>query len=370
VGDVAATHDLRVTTPEAAALGEDLTLRAELGGPGWQAPVAATVALPAGDAPGERWLPFVIASGGQTNVWGLARARVGEAVRLTRALEFTASNRLTAVVANVSTGRACVISAATATVAGLPSIAPLTNLALPPGASQRLEFAVAGVAPFAIYTTRVAVALSDGRAPQARRLTGYHPLTRRTVRVDGALNDWDGVPALNLATARFRKLRADWQGPEDLSGTLRICADATNFYLAAEIRDNVFCQTYAGWDAWKGDNLQLGLSPLTPWDSREAGDQRQEIGLSLTAHGPECYRSAGDGEKGVLTNVTLVARRAGGATIYECAIPWRELPGMGPARSVFGFGLFVNDNDGDGRRGYLEWGDIKNVGDMRALRWE
>ena len=102
----------------------------------------------------------------------------------------------------------------------------------------------------------------------------------------------------------------------------------------------------------------------------EQGDQRQEIGLSLTAHGPECYRSAGAGAKGVLTNVTLVVRREGLETIYECAIPWADLPGLGPDKKTFGFGLFVNDNDGDGRRGYKEWGSIKSVGDMQALLQE
>ena len=49
--------------------------------------------------------------------------------------------------------------------------------------------------------------------------------------------------------------------------------------------------------------------------------------------------------------------RSGNNTIYELAIPWSELlkdqavePGL-----VVGFSLLVNDNDGTGRRGWIEY---------------
>jgi len=381
-GTVTVARGLDVVVRPAVALGEGIAVTLDgsggaLTGGAYALDVAgvcttqsqarAVAMVPAGQERGERWLPFCISRNGETNVWGLARTRVTDPVRLLRSLEFPASNRLVAVVENTSTGRACTIQSAVATIAGLGPIAPLGGVEVPPGTSRRLEFTVTGLVPFTVYTAQVAVTTMDGIALTVKRQAGHHPLARRTIAVDGSLADWDGVPAFDLAPAPYRKIKAAWDGTNDLSGSVQLCSDATHLYLAAHVHDNIFSQTYSGWDAWKGDNLQLGLSPLAPWDSAEGGDQRQEIGLSLTAHGPECYRSAGAGTKGVLTNVTLVVRREGLETIYECAIPWTELPGLGPDRKTFGFGLFVNDNDGDGRRGYKEWGSIKSVGDMQAL---
>lgn len=384
-GAVAVTRGMAVDVRPAVALGEGIAFAIDGRGGAlaqgsytlevagaWtrQHQPRASVIVPSGAERGERWLPYCISREGATNAWGLARTVVTDPVRLQRSLEFTASNRLVAVVENTSTGRACTIRLAEVTVSGLRSGAPLSGLVVPPASSRRLEFDIAGLVPFTIHTAQVTVVTQDGARLEVKRLTGYHPLQHRTITVDGALGDWDGVPALDLAPAPYRKIKAAWEGTNDLSGSVQLCSDATHLYLAARVHDNIFSQTYSGWDAWKGDNLQLGLSPLAPWDSVEQGDQRQEIGLSLTAHGPECYRSAGAGSKGVLTNVTLVVRREGLETIYECAIPWSELPGLGPDKKTFGFGLFVNDNDGDGRRGYKEWGSIKSVGDMQALLQE
>jgi hypothetical protein len=66
---------------------------------------------------------------------------------------------------------------------------------------------------------------------------------------------------------------------------------------------------------------------------------------------------------------TIVAE--GNKTIYLLAIPWKEL-GIKPASGLsFGFSFLVNDNDGAGRKGWMEWGGgigwDKNTADFYDL---
>ena len=43
-------------------------------------------------------------------------------------------------------------------------------------------------------------------------------------------------------------------------------------------------------------------------------------------------------------------------TIYELALPWTELKPCEPIDGMISFSVLVNDNDGKGRKGWIEWG--------------
>ncbi|UUZ80239.1 hypothetical protein LJK88_35705 [Paenibacillus sp. P26] len=43
-------------------------------------------------------------------------------------------------------------------------------------------------------------------------------------------------------------------------------------------------------------------------------------------------------------------------TIYELALPWSELKPILPDDGLLSFSFLVNDNDGQGRKGWIEWG--------------
>ena len=64
-------------------------------------------------------------------------------------------------------------------------------------------------------------------------------------------------------------------------------------------------------------------------------------------------------ETGQIENCEVKIGRHDGYTHYEMKIPWREIiskdektPGSG---DVMGFSMLVNDNDGTGRRGWMEY---------------
>jgi len=54
-----------------------------------------------------------------------------------------------------------------------------------------------------------------------------------------------------------------------------------------------------------------------------------------------------------------VVSREGDFTVYRGALPWTAVRGAKPPVQGFSFAVFVNDNDGKGRKGYLRWGNIK-----------
>jgi len=58
-------------------------------------------------------------------------------------------------------------------------------------------------------------------------------------------------------------------------------------------------------------------------------------------------------------HLTLIcgARRDENITYYEIQIPWKELLPSGVApEDYLVFSMLINENDGNGRRGWIEWG--------------
>lgn len=53
----------------------------------------------------------------------------------------------------------------------------------------------------------------------------------------------------------------------------------------------------------------------------------------------------------------LAIVRKGNETIYEMVLPMAEITEYLTPGTVMGYGVLINDNDGDGRRGWIEYGD-------------
>ncbi|OMD86814.1 MULTISPECIES: S-layer homology domain-containing protein [Paenibacillus] len=156
----------------------------------------------------------------------------------------------------------------------------------------------------------------------------------------------DGTPLLN-----------GYKGADDLSGTAQLRWDEEHIYLTADIRDDVFSHNAAGINIWQNDSIQFSLAPGVPGDSQSW----YEYGISQTPEGPQIYRwlSMKGAATGVLTKGTLSVTRdeATKVTSYALALPWSEISPIRPAASdILSFSMLVNDNDGAGRKGYIEWG--------------
>lgn len=165
-----------------------------------------------------------------------------------------------------------------------------------------------------------------------------------------------GTPSL-IDLADGTPLLSGYNGADDLSGTAQLRWDADNIYLTADIRDDVFSHNASGINIWQNDSIQFSFAPGIPGDSQSW----YEYGISQTPEGPQIYRwlSMKGAATGVLTKGTLSVDRneATKITSYALALPWSEVsPIRGKGGNVLSFSMLVNDNDGTGRKGYIEWG--------------
>lgn len=145
-------------------------------------------------------------------------------------------------------------------------------------------------------------------------------------------------------------------GVEDFSGKLWTTYDNENLYLYARVHDDVFSQTKQGGEIWSGDSIQFAVSAGMPGENL----QWYEYGIALTSQGSELYRwLAPQGiETGSIADPNLQVTRDETAkdTIYQLALPWDELAPIVPSDGILSLSIVINENDGEGRRGYVEWG--------------
>ena len=140
--------------------------------------------------------------------------------------------------------------------------------------------------------------------------------------------------------------------------------DRKALYVLVEVADDKHVQTHHGSEVWQSDNIQLALDPaLASWRALQEGRPAEyaEIGLSRTDLGDEAYRWLW--QESAQPSLTFVSQRVGNTTTYEASIPWKELNATPPQPGdVSGFALLVNEDDGDGRDGWLQLYDGIGIG--------
>ncbi len=180
--------------------------------------------------------------------------------------------------------------------------------------------------------------------------------------VDGQLNDWVDNSDIHLPANNEQVQLQGWAGDEDLSLHAMISYDEDYFYLAATVTDNIH-HAIADDYMWMGDSLQLAFG--------NNGVYGPEYGFSLVNGESQIWRWV-VGEAVLDKNsITLHSSRSGNETVYEAAIPWGAIFSEYPDNKPFQFSLLVNDNDGEGRRGWIEWnesiGRVKDANKMSTL---
>ncbi len=184
--------------------------------------------------------------------------------------------------------------------------------------------------------------------------SSFYDFAYQTIKIDGKLDKLEQAPVIDWGKDGQVKLNP-YLGEDDLSGKMYVTWDKDNLYLSAQVRDDVMAQTQTGDQIWNGDSIQFALAPGLPGEV----EQWYEIGMALTPQGPQIYRWNDRGKKdGPITTAKLAIERneQHAETIYELALPWSEIDAIVPEDRIFSFSFLVNDNDGQGRKGYLEWG--------------
>ena len=142
-----------------------------------------------------------------------------------------------------------------------------------------------------------------------------------------------------------------------MSGDSYLGWDKKNFYLAAEVNDELF-ETDPDGRLWAGDSIQFAFSL-----KKESSAKRTEIGIGIGKEGPEITRTSSlappsDGSR-FIHELAVVNYPDTKKTVYELSIPWAEMFPAGFSITDYSqvlFSVLINDRDNNAREGYYEIG--------------
>jgi hypothetical protein len=198
-------------------------------------------------------------------------------------------------------------------------------------------------------------------APPSNRAPFAQVTSSRSSGIRAPTLSGDGLgPPIMVAQPNQMKGRL-WGGPLDTSGAVRLGWDEENLYAEAEVRDELLSP--GNGDLFhSGDGIRLVVVPQPGdadshwWEDefRIPGPSYEFlIGFSpprvLLAHGPR------EG-KGEALNVPLGVTRRGSTVQYRITLPWSVLGLRHPMQGDrLGFNFAILDEDGQARRGEMEW---------------
>lgn len=200
-----------------------------------------------------------------------------------------------------------------------------------------------GLALWTAQPYSISFTLSDGRTSSISGKTAFAP-----TYTQGGTN----VITTNLAsTGTWVSAGGSLSGPSDLSGSMSITHDSSYLNVIAVITDDTHAPDTAAADLWRGDSIQFGFAPGLPAPGLAAA----EFGAALLPSGPVVYRFSGT--PGVVTGAvaTITRNATAKTTTYVIRVPWSET-GVSASDPYISSSFLVNDADGSGREGFIEWG--------------
>ncbi len=170
-------------------------------------------------------------------------------------------------------------------------------------------------------------------------------------KLECVLNRRENV--VNLAEGLGQADR-DWKGPHDLSATAALTYDDTALHLAIDVEDDMHFQTGNPFKLWEGDGLQIALK----MNDSDLSYLQAELAY-VPGKGPVAWVDKAPSHSrlaiGALPEeVTRTASREGSVTHYRIDFPWSSLGLNGPPQGAFRFSFLANDNDGAGRKQWIE----------------
>ena len=209
-------------------------------------------------------------------------------------------------------------------------------------------------------TFEYTVTLDNGQTTAYSKMLDFSSCTFAESKpvMDGIISEgeWGNDWLLENAKDKVYKLGGDWSGVNDLSMRVQTKFDKENFYIAVIAKDDTFYAT--GVDTvnlWQVDSIQFAMEDVIG----RVNSSFAEIGFCLLDNKPVAYRysNAYAMNNEELTNFDGAVKRDGKQTIYEFSIPWSELFYKGfdiTKQKEIGFAMLVNDNDGNGRKQFIE----------------
>ncbi len=209
--------------------------------------------------------------------------------------------------------------------------------------------------------------------------------------IDAVLDEWDEDSSLTVRADSYKALMKTepFNGSDDLSAKLMFQWDDDYLYFAARVTDDILKQGYKDGGTWRADGFQIGF------DVSEDGNEFSHIMLALSDDGYHTLYSFASEDssypRGLIEGSESKYVREGNVTIYEAKIPMDAIMPMKnfvsigdgvkaegsfstsderfkPENSMtIKFSALINDDDGAGRKGYIEYGNGVSAGSSAAF---
>ncbi|ULL14880.1 hypothetical protein DVH26_10755 [Paenibacillus sp. H1-7] len=247
------------------------------------------------------------------------------------------------------------------------------NQVLQPDSAREFNIPLQSMELSKSYPANVDVAFGNNKTYTYSGSIEFNPVYYGTVNVDGNADPLIVAKPATIDLSKGNVKVSGYNGANDLSGSVWLNYDNDHVYFTAKIKDNIHAFPATDVNIWNNDSIQFAISSGLPGED----PKYYEYGISQTSAGPQIYRwiAPAGVSKGLVTGGTVrVARdEAQKLTTYELALPWSELTPIGTETGVFSLSLLVNENDGNLRRGYIEWGggigDGKAPSKFRTMQW-
>lgn len=248
---------------------------------------------------------------------------------------------------------------------------PIDISFIPKKKTAEIAFDLPEITKKQIYTFEYKLTLDNGDIyyGEAKADTTCASYAVNVPKIDGIIdeNEWNPQTLMQASTLENAVIPDSWKGAGDLSSKAYAMWDEEKVYFCWDVTDDAFSQENEGFYTWQGDSVQFGVYMGSGDEYIALGEANKnftEIGIAKTPKGPQVYRfSAQDSTahpNGLLEDGSyeLAVNVQEKRTIYELSLPWNTLlpEGIRPkANSRLGFSYLVNDNDGQGRKGGVQF---------------
>ncbi len=196
-----------------------------------------------------------------------------------------------------------------------------------------------------------------------------------------SLDRWQGiVPITANHLIKFEQSESDVR-PNDLATKAKFTWNEEGLSFLFEVTDDVH-YPIDGDLCWRGDSIQLAIHPMKANEARGVGYTTNDREFIIYYYHKKAHilRSYPKNDSMALSSNTFVkAERleSESRTIYEGQVAWEDLPGIAPKiDNQFALNFLVNDNDGKGRKGWIEWTsgigggkDTQAFGEATLVAW-
>ena len=160
--------------------------------------------------------------------------------------------------------------------------------------------------------------------------------------------DWTALPVVaergEVSDYRPRATN-QWQGPKDLSFTLKAAYDKSYLHLLIDVTDDLAVNKLEGKTLYLGDSVQFGIDPLF---EKMTGGNYIDLLAAVAGRGPRlwCVTNPNPAFQGPCAGVIRNrSRLRAGGIVYELSIPWDFLKPFNLENGSFGMSFAVIDQD-------------------------